>query len=227
LRDGGRAAAREEIMALDGVKAFVLANPGVVRDDPAVLSELGLRLDAANIIDFGPVALSRMTAARQREFVERSRLEAIAEANHAAQAQTHAAALDLVGAIDLADLAARIAGAARRRFDLAGGVLALEGPGAVPAGWTALAKGQVDLILGARRRTRLGHSPTARGLFRREAGAVASVALLRLGVWKPKRAGVLALGATDPDAFTADMGTELLTFLARIIERTAERWPAP
>jgi uncharacterized protein YigA (DUF484 family) len=166
-----------------------------------------------------------MTAAHRREFAERARLEAVAEANHAAQ--THAAALDLVGAHDLADLSRRMAEAARRRFSLACGVLALEGPGAIPAGWTALAEGQADLILGTRCRTRLGRVPMARGIFPRDAGEIGSVALLRLGLWKPRRTAILALGASDANVFAADMGLDLLTFLARVVERTAERWPAP
>jgi uncharacterized protein YigA (DUF484 family) len=37
----------------------------------------------------------------------------------------------------------------------------------------------------------------------------------------------MAFGSADPDAFTADMGTELVMFLAKVVERTAERWPRP
>jgi hypothetical protein len=36
---------------------------------------------------------------------------------------------------------------------------------------------------------------------------------------------VLAFGSPDPEGFTPDMGTELVAFLARVVERTAERWP--
>ena len=34
-------------------------------------------------------------------------------------------------------------------------------------------------------------------------------------------------GAADESAFSADMGHELIDFLARVVERTAERWPVP
>ena len=37
--------------------------------------------------------------------------------------------------------------------------------------------------------------------------------------------GVLAFGSPDPEGFTRDMGVELVAFLARVVERTAERWP--
>ena len=37
--------------------------------------------------------------------------------------------------------------------------------------------------------------------------------------------GLLAFGSADPEGFTPDMGSELIAFLARVAERTAERWP--
>ena len=201
---------------LENAKALLVANRDAVRQDHDFLAELGLRQDVANIVDFGPVALSRVAAAHQRESNERKRLEAVARANFTAQSQTHAAVIDLARRID--DLS-------RLRFGLAAGVVALEGPGDVPAGWRALVEGQLDLILGPRRLTLMGHAPTALGLFGEAASQIASVALIRLAIWEPAREGLIAFGSGDPGAFTADMGADLVTFLARVTERTAERWP--
>lgn len=86
-------------------------------------------------------------------------------------------------------------------------------------------QGQIDLILGTGRDSLMGHAPTAHGLFIAAPSAIASLALLRLTLWG--RAELLALGAPDPNAFTEDMGEELVRLLARVIERTAERWPCP
>ena len=211
----------------DCFKDYLRSNPGLLRDDDALLAELGLRLDVANLVDFGPVALSRLTAAHRRESSERQRLEAVAQANYLAQAQTHAAVIDLLEARNLADLARRIDDLSRLRFGLAAGVLALEGPGGVPAGWRAFIEGQVDLILGPRRLALMGHLPTALGLFGDMAPQIASVALIRMAIWDPARQGVIAFGSADPEAFSDDMGPDLVTFLARVTERTAERWSAP
>ncbi len=199
----------------------------MVCEDHQLLAELGLRLDVANLIDFGPVALSRVTAAHERESSERKRLEATARANFEAQAQTHAAVVDLLEARDPADLALRVDELARRRFGLAAGALAIEGPGPTPTGWRALVEGQVDLILGPRRLALMGHAPTALGLFGDLARQIGSVALVRLAIWAPARQGVIAFGSADREGFTADMGSELISFLARVAERTAERWPPP
>lgn len=206
------------------LRALLRAHRDIVREDGELLAELGLRVDAANMVDFGPVALSRISAAHQRESSERQRLEAMARANFVAQTQTHAGVVDLLDARSLDDLAQRLDEMARLRFGLACGVLALEGPGPTPAGWLPLAEGQTDLILGAGRATKMGQLPTACGLFGRQARHVASAALARLTLWGPPRLGVLAFGSPDPDAFSAEMGADLVTFLARVAERTALRW---
>ena len=52
-----------------------------------------------------------------------------------------------------------------------------------------------------------------------------SCALVRLSLGSPERQGVLAFGSADPEGFTPDMGPELVSFLARVVERTAARWP--
>jgi len=211
--------------ATDDVGAFVVEHGERLRGDPDLLAALGLRLDVANIIDFGPIALSRISEAHARESGERKRLEATARANFAAQAQTHAAVIDLLESRNHADLARRVDDMARLRFGLAAGVLALEGPGQGPPGWIALVDGQVDLILGPRKLARMGIAPTARGLFGNLGPVTGSVALVRLAIWEPARQGLIAFGSLDADAFTADMGEELVSFLARVLERTAERWP--
>jgi uncharacterized protein YigA (DUF484 family) len=71
----------------------------------------------------------------------------------------------------------------------------------------------------------MGFSPTALGLFGERGEAVRSMAMVRMAMWEPARQGLIAFGSTDAEGFTADMGSELVAFLARVVERTAERWP--
>jgi uncharacterized protein YigA (DUF484 family) len=210
----------------EAIRAFLRSHPDFLKDDPPLLAELGLRPHAANVIDFGPKALSRVAAQHRRETSERLRLEAVARANYEAQSQTHEAVVELIGARHHTDLAQRLDAFARARFALAACVIALEGPDRVPAGWRPLAEGQVDQIIGDGRPARLGAAPTAMGLFASGVGQVGSVALIRLSLWSPERVGVLAFGAADETHFSPDMGHELIDFLARVVERTAERWPA-
>jgi len=227
LRDPALIAAPAATLEDDALRNLLRERADWLRQETALMAELGLRPDVANLVDFGPIALSRVSEAHRRESGERRRLEAVARANYAAQAQTHAAVIDLLEAQSLADLARRIDELARQRFGLAAGAIAVEDLESPPHGWVALVEGQVDLILGSHKLARLGHCPTAAGLFGTLAPEIGSAALLRLSMWTPSRQGVIAFGAADPAAFSPEMGAELVTFLARVVERTAERWPSP
>jgi len=217
--------AKRKESAADDLRRVLREHPHLIRDDEELLAHLGLRVDAANIVEFGPAALARVHAAHKRESKARKQLEATARANFAAQAQTHAAVIDLLEARNHSDLARRIDDMATLRFGLAGATLALEGPERVPAGWFALVEGQSDMILGERRLHRMGFHAPSLGLFGPRAERVRSMALVRVALWEPARQGVLAFGSPDENGFTQDMGAELVAFLARVVERTAERWP--
>ncbi len=207
------------------VREFLKTDPGLIRDDEDLLGELGLRLHAANVVDFVPPALARRALAHVHEAAARKELEAIARANFSAQAQTHASVVDLLESRNHADLARRVDDTARLRFDLVAGTIALEQPGRAPAGWRDLPEGMTDALLGPQGLSRMGAPLYAESLFGEAAQHVRSLALVRLAIWEPARQGVLAFGSPDPEGFTRDMGAELVAFLARVVERTAERWP--
>jgi uncharacterized protein len=210
----------------DQIRVFLTAHPELIREDGELLGALGLRIDAANVVEFGPAALARHAAARDREAAARMQMEQTARDNFAAQAQTHAAVVEILEARNNADLARRIDEVSRLRFGLVTGVIAVEVPEAVPAGWRPLPEGLTDGMFGSDGLTFMGQSPYAEDLFGDRAERVASSALVRMTLWSSERQGVLAFGSADPDAFTPEMGTELVNFLGRVVERTAERWPA-
>ena len=224
--DGSQGGVSQGPLEPAAVRRFLADNPQFLTGDHGLLAELGLKVAQGNVVDFGPAALARVHAAHQREAKARSEIEETARANFSAQAQTHGAAVDLLDSRNLSDLARRVDELARARFGLAAGVIALETDDHRPAGWKLLVEGQVDLILGGpQRMARMGPVPTARGLFGEAGGAIQSMALLRMAIWEPSRQGLLAFGSADPEGFTEDMGAELIAFLARVVERTAERWP--
>ncbi len=208
------------------VRRFLSDNPEFLREDGGLLDELGLKVAAGNIVDFGPAVMARVHAAHQREATQRQQVEETARANFSAQAQTHGAVVDLLDSRNHSDLARRVDDLAQQRFGLAAGIIALETEARSPAGWKMLVEGQVDMILGGQQRlARMGFAPTALGLFGERSGIVKSMAMVRMAIWEPSCEALLAFGSTDPKGFTEDMGTELVAFLARVVERTAERWP--
>lgn len=224
--DGSQGAIEGSPLEPAAVRRFLADNPEFLRDDHGLLDELGLKVAAGNVVDFGPAVLARVHAAHQREASQRQQIEETARANFSAQAQIHGAVVDLLDARNNADLAHRVDELAQHRFGLAAGVIAVEADGGSPAGWRVLVEGQVDMILGGSQRlARMGFAPTALGLFGDRAETIASMAMVRMAIWEPSRQGLLAFGSADPQGFTEDMGSELVAFLARVVERTAERWP--
>ena len=207
------------------VRRFLSDNPDFLREDDGLLGELGLKVAAGNVVDFGPAVMARVHAAHQREATQRQQVEETARANFSAQAQTHGAVVDLLDSRNHSDLARRVDELAQNRFGLAAGVIALEADHP-PGGWRMLVEGQVDMILGGQQRlARMGFAPTALGLFGERGEAIKSMAMVRMALWEPSRQALLAFGSADELGFTEDMGTELVAFLARVVERTAERWP--
>jgi len=203
-------------------RSLLMSNPSLLCDDIQLLQALGLR-PAANVVEFGPAALARLEAARAREISARQELEAMARANHSAQAQTHALVVDILDAKGHLDLARRVNEGVRERFALEAGALAIEGQ--APAGWRGLPFGLLDYILGADRLYAVGACTGGREIFGEAAERVKSVALVRIALFDPLQPGVLAFGSADAEGFTSDMGVELIAFIARVVERTAERWP--
>jgi uncharacterized protein YigA (DUF484 family) len=213
-----------EAPAWPEVRAWLLEHPELVRQDADLLGALGL-WRKANIVEFGPAALGRLEAVAARESDARKAIEQVARANFAAQAQTHGAVVELLESRNHSDLSRRLNAAARDRFGLVTGVIALEADGGVPFGWRTLEDGGVDARLGARGLTRLGDWPPDEALFGDKAAEVKCVALARMAPWPQGRSALLAFGSSEPDSFRPDMGAELVAFLARVVERTAERWP--
>lgn len=210
------------------IRAWLQANPQTLLDDRSLLEEVGLKPHGRNVVEFGRAALTRLEAAAEREADARKRIEAIARANFAAQTQTHVAALDLMEARNLSDLARRLDAAAQGRFGLAGAAVALEKPGAAPFGWKSLEAGRVDCLLGEHGLAWLGSNFEGLGLFGPADEEVRSVALIRFAphfAGAGPRAGLCAFGSPEADGFTPTMGCELVAFITRVVERTAERWP--
>jgi uncharacterized protein YigA (DUF484 family) len=206
------------------IKGWLREQPQLLHADPELLSELGLRVDSANVVDFGPKALAKAKAHGSAEANARRELESLAKANFAAQAHTHGAVLDLLEARNPSDLGRRMDELSTLRFGLVGAVTALEEPGRVPAGWMVLQPGGVDSLMNGGRMARLGQLKSAFPLFGDRAPVVRSVALARIGPWTPQRSGLIAFGSPDPEGFTPQMGAELVGFLARVAERLVERW---
>lgn len=193
--------------------------------DTDLLAQLGLQTKTRNLIDYGPAALSRLEARAMKDFDVRKQLESTARANFDAQAQTHALCLSLMESRNLSDLARRLDHEIVTRFGLVSASLALEDTGRVPHGWMSLADGGVDYIVGETALSLLGPEGNCRAIFGDNVSHIKSAAVLRIALWRENRVGLIAFGSRDFEGFSPEMGAELIAFVARVVERVADRWP--
>ena len=213
------------------IRAWLQAHPQILLDDRSLLEEVGLKPHGRNVVEFGRAALTRLEEAAEREADARKRIESVARANFAAQTQTHVAALDLMESRNHSDLARRLDAVAQGRFGLAGAAIAVEKPGGVPFGWRGLEAGGVDLLLGDHGLTWLGPMFDGLDLFGPSTEQARSIALIRMAPHlggeraEEARPALCAFASPEEEGFTPGMGCELVAFIARVVERTAERWP--
>lgn len=211
------------------IREWLETNSQHLLEDRALLEELGLKLQSRNVVDFGRAALTKMEAMAEREAGARRLIEEISRTNFAAQTQIHVAALDLMEATGLSDLARQLDISTQARFGLAGAAVAIEKPGLVPFGWKSLEEGRVNALMGDDSLNWLGPNFTGLDLFGPADGEVRSVALVRMTLRFPDsenpRPALCAFGSTEDEGFTPAMGGELIAFVARVFERLAGRWP--
>ncbi len=196
-----------------------------IANDVALLNALGLQPKSKHLIDFGPAALSKLEQRALKDFDIRRQLELTAKANFDAQNQTHAMILSLLEARNHSDLARRLNDESRQRFGLVAATVALEDTAPVPLGWKSLDDGGVDYIIGETGLSLLGPDAVCRVLFDDDVRRIKSAAVLRIALWREGRPGLVAFGSSDFDGFSPEMGAELVAFVARVVERVAERWP--
>ncbi len=147
------------------------------------------------------------------------------------QTRTHAAVLALIAADSLERLVRIVAEDLPLVLDVDVAVLALE-PGLPPTGLDgdagceirALEPGDVDDLLGDHRDVLLlDHVVDGGVIFASGAGLVRSAAFVRLAPCGAMPVGVLALGCRHEQTFQAKQGTELLRFLAKVVESCLHR----
>ena len=207
------------------VRRHLVNHSDALLKDTALLNALGLQPKAKRLVDFGPAALTRLEARALRDFDVRRQLEMTAKANFDAQNQTHSLVLSLLEARNHSDLARRLNEEAQNRFGLVAGTIAMEDTAPVPLGWQTLDYGGVDYIIGETGLSLLGPEGACRALFGDDIKRIKSAAVLRIALWREGRPGLVAFGSDDFDGFSADMGAELVAFVARVVERVADRWP--
>lgn len=208
--------------ALELVKSVLLENPHWLTED-ADLNALA-RGAGGNVVDMAGARVTRMEAKARRLANTHEALCDTARANLAVQSQIHAVALSLMSAESVAEADERLSWSLRGALGVDSARIVIENL-PVEDGDSIISadSGLIEATLGVSRWERLGRMGRgARLVFGDETDRLRSEAIVRMDI--KGRRGVLALASRDPDTFREDNGTELLNFLARVLERRLGAW---
>ncbi len=216
----------------DEVEAYLRAHPDFFDDRPGVLADLTApsRTDGETVLDMQQFMLRRLQGEvtrldnYQRELLTTSRI------NQAAQGQVHRAALTLLEATGFEHLIHVCINDLPAILDVDAVTLCIEaGDELSPRrartnGVYVLDPGTVRALLGGAEAILMSDVRGDPAIFGPAAGLVRSQALVRVHASSRAPVGLLALGSRDADRFEAGQATELLSFLAHLLERLIRGW---
>jgi len=210
----------------DLVVAYLAEHPDLLVRRPELLSKLipPSRFDGDSVVDLQKVMIRRLTEELEQMKGCAEHLIATSRSNMSIQSRTHQVVMSMLAAGDLEKLLRVVAEDMPAQLDLDIALLAFETPDeAIPAGLVAMSLGSVEGALGAGDvllRSQRSADPT---IFGDAATLINSFALARLTLQNGP-VGMLALGSRHDRTFHSSQGTELLAFLAGVLEDCASRW---
>lgn len=205
------------------VVAYVHAHPDFFARHTELLPKLvpPSRFDGDAVVDMQQFMITRLNHELEQMRGCAEHLISTSRSNMSIQSRTHQAALALMAAGDPAGLARVVAEDFPTLLDVDVATVCLEAgdqaAGAILPGAIALPDGAVERLLGAGEALLRAEAAGDPAVFGDGAGLVASFALVRLAT-ADGLSGLLALGSRHQRAFHSSQGTELLAFLARVIE---------
>lgn len=217
--------------AAEDIGAFLAANPQFIKDHPEILDGLvpDHRDFGAGVVDMQGALIQRLRAENQRLQGLHDDLLAAGRANLTSQSRIHGAVLSLLEARSFRELMDVTTTDLAIKLDVDVIILGVENENNVAersvSGIRLLEPGYVDRLMGAGRDVLL--SADIKGdktLYGSATGLVASEALLRLHASPEAPTGILALGARHRRRFDPDQGSELLGFLAQVLELCIRTW---
>ena len=222
----------QETITEEEVAGYLRRTPGFFVNHPDILEELTLpaRWDDDAVVDLNQVMVKHLRGEIDTLRSTALDLIEISRSNMSSQTRTLAAALAVLGAGDLEELLRVIGEELPLILDVDVVTVAFERGHRPLAGLASPHIGRlpgdgVDSLLGAKRQVALIDDMVDDGtIFGAGAGLVRSAALARLHPAKTTPAGLLALGSRETTAFHPGLGSDLVSFLAGVLEPCLHKW---
>lgn len=210
----------------DQVVAYLTAHPDILQQRPELLTRLTLpsRFGGEPVVDFQQAMIRRLSQELDQMKGCAEHLITTSRSNMSIQSRTHGVALALLAAGTVENLLRVVAEDMPTQLDLDVALLAFEADAAdLPPGMVALPDGILRELLGAGDVMLRAERPADPVIFGHAASLIQSFALARVNP-DGRGAGLLALGSRHERTFHSSQGTELLAFLAQILEDCLTRW---
>jgi hypothetical protein len=210
-----------------------------LRDHPDFLSDhsdlvnLLLPPDAKRgdgVIDMQRFMLERVRGDLSKLQTQQNEVLATSRNNLTIQNRIHASVVTMLSATTLEHLIEIVTTDLAVHLEVDAVALGFEAMDRLPAGGNRsqlriLPKGAIDRFLsGSKDILLLPDTPGDTQLFGSAASLVRSQALLRLQLRRDAPLGIVAFGSRTPNKFHPGQGTELLTFLGKVVELTIRGW---
>ena len=214
------------------ISAYLRENPDFLIRHADIVQHLTpplVRRGGGNISDLQYYMIERLQAEMGRLRCEQQELLVASRANLNNQNRIHAAALFLLDAQSFEQLIQVITTDLAVLLNLDVACLIVESgtrdlPRNETAGVRVVKAGSIDGWLGRHEMVLAGNLYGDPTIFGGAAGVVRSEALIRLHISTESPPGMLAFGSRDPEMVHQGQSTELLSFLARVVERCIRCW---
>ncbi|MBM3644333.1 MAG: DUF484 family protein [Alphaproteobacteria bacterium] len=221
-----------KLITAEDVEAYLRAHPSFLADRPD-LSEAMLpaaKPQGPGVIDMQQAVLRRLRGEIDKLKAERTEIIANSKQNQIVQNRIQAAVLSIIHANTFEKLIHVVTHELPGLLDVDFISLAIEanedGPKRVPVrGVYVLGPGAIDAAIGPDRHARLRAGIIGEAAFFGDvAPLVKSDVLMRLRVSSGSPDGVMCFGSRDAETFGPEQSTELLFFLAKVLENTIRAW---
>jgi len=221
-----------KVITADDVVAYLKAHLDFFDKHGELTSELGLtpRVSGPGVIDMQQAILKRLRSEIDRLKNERTEIIANSKQNQIVQNRIQAAVISIIQATTFEKMIHVVTHELPELLDVDFITLAIEAnadaPKRVPVrGVYVLAPGAIDAAIGPDKHARLrSHIAGEEAFFGDVARFVKSDVLMRLKVSSGSPDGIMCFGSRNPEAFGPEMATELLFFLAKVLENTIRAW---
>ncbi|HEY2875837.1 MAG TPA: DUF484 family protein [Reyranella sp.] len=219
-----------KLITADDVVAYLKAHPDFFEKNHELAAELAPRVQSPGVIDMQQAILKRLRTEIDKLKNERTEIIANSKQNQIVQNRIQAAVISIIQATTFEKMIHVVTHELPELLDVDFITLAIEANADAPKrapvrGVYVLAPGAIDAAIGPDQHARLRSNIAGEDAFFGEvARLVKSDVLMRLKVSSGSPDAVMCFGARDGEAFGPDMATELLFFLAKVLENTIRAW---